>query len=700
MKRVLLALLTTAACHSTPATAPPVSLAAPTTPLARTTSPATHRYDALSRADFNRWAVRTNTPVYWIEDTNQNGAIDPGEVAALLFYPSEGHWQAAGGLTPELERAYAKIAAASKAAPADPSSDEGKRRGLVGRDLDQGRASLVRTDFTKLSTDDKAFVHHILAAAHMIDALYEKANGSEALASKVPNDDLASQSLFRRNRGPRCVGPATESDPACSAIPGAPRVIADVYPAEFDGVKQGDPGFCAALEKRNDAALISPFTVVRQLDGRFGGKHLPGGGELATYAIPYTDAHFDQHEDMASGYGPMMASVASELDAAAAAIKDPSEAALVAYLKAAAASFRSNDWQPADEAWAKMTVTNSKWYVRVAPDETYWEPCSHKAGWHLTFARINQGSIAWQAKLAPIQQEMEAAVAAHAGAPYKARKVTFHLPDFIDIVINAGDDRNPLGATIGESLPNWGPVANEGRGRTVAMVNLYSDPDSRDARRAQAQSVLNGDFAQTYASTQEPGLLTTILHEATHNLGPAHEYKIKGKADGLVFGGPLASMLEELKAQSGGLFLVELLRKRGLVTDELAQQTYTDGIVWAFGHISQGMYDGNHKAKPYGNLAAIQIGFLVDHGALTWDPAAKAANGTDTGAFVLHRDKIVGAVDELMKLTAGIKARGDVAAAKALIARYVDSDKVVPHKAIADRFLRFAKASFVYQVEL
>ena len=49
---------------------------------------------------------------------------------------------------------------------------------------------------------------------------------------------------------------------------------------------------------------------------------------------------------------------------------------------------------PADEAWAKMTVDNSKWYVRVAPDETYWEPCAQKAGFHLTFARINQGSQA------------------------------------------------------------------------------------------------------------------------------------------------------------------------------------------------------------------------------------------------------------------------------------------------------------------
>ncbi len=664
MKRVLSALLL-AACHSTPA--PPVAPAAPAAPPA-----APRRYDAITRAELNRWAVRTNTPLYWTEDTNKNGALDPDEVAPLLFYPSEGHWQAGGALTPDFARAYDAIVAAAKAAPLDPSTEEGKRRTLVGQDLDQGRASLVRTDFGALSADDKVFVRHILTAARLIDTLYETANGSAALAAKVPSNDLASQSLFRRNRGPRCVGPTTEADPACSAIPGSPRAIADVYPAVFDGVKQGDAGFCAAIEKRNDATLISPFTVVR-----------------GTKAVPYTDA-----------YGPMMTSVASELDAAAAAIKDPGEAPLVAYVKAAAQSFRSNDWQPADEAWAKMTVKNSKWYVRIAPDETYWEPCSHKAGWHLTFARINQGSIVWQEKLVPIQQEMEAAVAAQAGAPYKARKVTFHLPDFIDIVINAGDDRNPLGATIGESLPNWGPVANEGRGRTVAMVNLYSDPDNRDARRAQAQSVLDADFARTYSSAQEPGLLTTILHEATHNLGPAHEYKVKGKADGLVFGGPLASMLEELKAQSGGLFLVELLRKRGLVTDELAQQTYTDGIVWAFGHISQGMYDGNHKAKPYGNLAAIQIGFLVDHGALTWDPAAKAANGTDTGAFVLHRDKIVAAVDELMKLTAGIKARGDVAAAKALIAKYVDSDKVVPHKAIAERFLRFPKATFVYDVEL
>ena len=174
--------------------------------------------------------------------------------------------------------------------------------------------------------------------------------------------------------------------------------------------------------------------------------------------------------------------------------------------------------------------------------------------------------------------------------------MTFHLPDFIDIIVNAGDDRDPIGATIGQSLPNWGPVANEGRGRTVAMVNINTDPDSRVARKAQAESVLDAASAKLYPDSTEPGLLSTILHEATHNLGPAHEYKVNGKVDDEAFGGPIASMMEELKAQTGALFLLDFLRARSIISDEMAQQSFADSIVWAFGHISQGMYTGDEAA--------------------------------------------------------------------------------------------------------
>jgi hypothetical protein len=622
--------------------------------------------------EFHRFAVRANLPIYWISDSNNDKSINPSEVASLLFYPTSKVWVKDGNFTPAFDAAYDQIVKLAASPDAGVPAGELPRHSLVVKDLDAGRATLVLSDFTKLSAQDKAFVDHMLTVAALIDDLYEQQMGIAALSSNVA--DTASQSLFRRNRGPKCVAPGTETDPDCSAIAGLRKTPVGVYPAEL----QSDDGFCKSLEARKDAKeLLTPFSVVT-------------GTAAALKAVPYPQA-----------FPAQMQAIAKELTLAAESINSPAEAALVTYLRAAAKSFGDNNWEPADEAWAKMNVENSKWYVRVAPDETYWEPCSQKAGFHLTFARINQGSIAWQQKLVPVQQEMETAIAARAGAPYKAQKVTFHLPDFIDIIVNAGDDRDALGATIGQSLPNWGPVANEGRGRTVAMTNLYKDPDSQNARKSQAESLLATASMSNYVVDAEPGLLATILHEATHNLGPSHEYMVKGKKDDAVFGGQIASMMEELKAQTGGLFLVEFLRAKGLITDKLAAQTYADSIVWAMGHISQGMYAGSGAGKTrkaYSHLAAIQIGILMDAGALLWDPKATAANGTDIGAFTIVDGKMVKAIDDMMKQVAGIKARGDAKAANALIAKYVDGP-AVPQAVVAERFLRFPKASFVFAVE-
>jgi hypothetical protein len=336
-----------------------------------------------------------------------------------------------------------------------------------------------------------------------------------------------------------------------------------------------------------------------------------------------------------------------------------------------------------------MTVKNSRWYVRVGPDEVYWDPCSHKAGFHLTFARINTDSLAWQAKLDPLEQEMEQNIAARIAGKYKPRKVTFHLPDFIDIVVNAGDDRDALGGTIGESLPNWG---------TVAMSNLFTDADSVAIRRKQAESLLTRDTVASFSDSPEPELVSTILHEATHNLGPAHEYKWAGKTDEQAFGGQLASMLEELKAQTGALYFVDFALKKGLLTPEAARQAYASSVVWAFGHISRGMYTETHARKAYSQLAAIQVGFLLAEGAMTFDPAGKTADGS-AGAFAIQFDKMPAAVEKLMQVVGRIKATTDVKGAKALVAKYVDGDRV-PQKLITERELVYPKQSLVYSVGL
>ncbi len=620
-------------------------------------------YDSLTRADFNRLAVHENLPLYWTADSDHDRAVDPDEVVTLRYYPTATAWTDGDAFTSDFDRAYDKLTAASKATITD------DRLARVAKELDQGTPTLVQSDLTQLSTADKKFVAHMLKVGDLIDVLYDRTTGASALASKVPADPL-SQSLFRRNRGPVCMASATADDPKCSAIPGSPKLVADAYPAE---IQQADD-FCHVLEQRPDAAgLMSPFTVIRG-----------SGSDLR--AVPYTEV-----------YSKEMTSIADELDAAADTVRDASEAPLMAYLRAAATSFRSNDWEPADEAWSKMDAANSQWYVRVAPDETLTDPCQHKAAFHFNFARINRASIEWQTKLAPLRQEMENELATLAGAPYRARAVSFDLPDFIDIIVNAGDDRFGLDVVTGESLPNWGAVADENRGRTVVMTNVTTSIDGLSARRSQAKSLLDKASLADFADDPTPNLFSNILHEASHNLGPSFGYAVDGKTSETVFGGSLAGMLEELKAQSGALYYVEFLRNRGVIDDTLAAQTYSDSIVWALGQIPHGA--SGQDADAYAQLAAIQLGFLMDHGALTWNATAMAANGVDKGAFALHTDKLLPAINELMATVAGIKVRGDRSAAEALVTKYADGPAELL-ATITDRWGRVPRTSMVYSVAI
>jgi hypothetical protein len=273
------------------------------------------------------------------------------------------------------------------------------------------------------------------------------------------------------------------------------------------------------------------------------------------------------------------------------------------------------------------------------------------------------------------------------------------LPDFIDVITNSGDARHPIGATIGESLPNWGPVTAQGRGRTMAMSNLYQDVDSRAIRRKQAESLLSSLSMKAYVDSGTPGLLSTLLHEATHNLGPTHEHKVGGKTDAQVFGGQMSTMLEELKAQSGALFFIDFAKTHGIITAEDAEHAYADAVVWSFGHISRGMYGEAHKRKPYSQLSAIQVGFLMDEGVLTFDPNLPAANGLDKGAFTIAYEKFPAAAEKLMKMVGLVKAKADKEGGEALAKKYVDGN-VVPQPIITERELRYPRQSFVYALDI
>jgi hypothetical protein len=623
-------------------------------------------YTGLDRKVFNRLAVRLNLPLLWDNDGNSNGAIDPAEVRALRFYPTLPAWTEAGAFTPAFAKAFADIKALAARGPA---AEERLR--LIEEDLDKGLPTVIYNDLKALEASEKAFAASMLKLSEKMDALYARQVGLDAVRGQVPQDETSSQSLFRRNWGPKCRSPQLENNSKCTAIPGMTEVPVDIYPAAL----QKNADFCLALEKdANSRDLLSPFTVVREEKGKL-------------MAVPYTKAYQD-----------LMSGIAQDLEAAAGLLGE-NEAALKKYVLAAAGSFRSNDWVPADEAWSRMSATNSRFYLRIGPDETYWEPCSRKAGFHMTFALINKDSLKWQDTLTPGLQSMEEDIAKLIGAPYKARKVAFHLPDFIDIIVNAGDDRDAFGLTVGQSLPNWGPVANEGRGRTVAMSNVYLDTDSKLIFRQKAESLFAREDLQHLNDDKQVSILNTILHEINHNLGPSHEYAYRGQRDGELFGGQLASMLEELKAQTSGLYFIDSLHQKGFINDQIARGLYMDSVLWAFGHISQGMWTARKERKAYSQLAAIQLGLLLKEKAVTFNPDGVAANGKDRGTFRIDFAKMHPTLVKMAREIGQIKAQGDKKKAEDLTRAYVDGNARL-RDLITERYLRYPKQSFVYAVDI
>ncbi|MEI9953533.1 MAG: hypothetical protein WDO74_32265 [Pseudomonadota bacterium] len=622
--------------------------------------------------DFNRLAVEHNLPFFWRTDANADGALQAQELAITwshTAHPRAEFVDAQGRFTPTFSALYEQLAKPDEPRALSPA--ELKRRRAVRLELAQGRPTLVESDFSKQPEADKKLVKHLMRVAVALEQIYAEQKGNAGLETQLEPGDTASAAMFFRNQGPQCAAPKTERDPECHALPIATKPVFGLYPAEL----QSQPNFCEILGKhKNRSELLDHFAVV-----------VRGEASNSFQTLKYSKA-----------YPSEMGSIASELDAAASDL-GTEEAALKAYLSAAARAFRDDDWESANRAWVKMGTDNSKYYLRVGPDEVYFEPCAWKAGFALAFARINPDSVEWRKRLEPIKQELENDLARLAGKPYQARKVGFKLPDFIDIVLNAGDNRAPIGATVGQSLPNWGAVAETG-GRTVTMTNLYTDDDSQKAMTERMSSLYCA--ATQKLANPKPAVMGIVLHEAAHNLGPSHDYKVNGRVDTAIFGGPLAATLEELKAQTAALYFPATLVDRHLITQAEADTSRVEEVAWTFGQIAQGMYDPQGKPKNYSQLAAIQLGSLSTSGAVEWKPNELAANGSDQGCYEVHLDQWDASATELARQILQIKSRGDRAAAEALKQRWVDDEGAFKEQrsVIASRWLRSPKSSFVYSI--
>ncbi|MBN1336590.1 MAG: hypothetical protein JXB39_11585 [Deltaproteobacteria bacterium] len=607
----------------------------------------------IPRDVFNATAAAMDVDLVWEKDADGDGYPSPEEMVRL-------GWASRPDLT------MADVNGARNAVV------RSLRLGAVRRELAQGRPTLIHTDLRALPEAEKAFARHVLAAADLMEALYRLQAG--VTEPPPSNLDPASRALFERNQGPWCVAPQTEADPFCNALPALPPQRWGMWPED----RPHDQALCEAVRARPDAArLTDPFVAVRIVNGAF-------------TPVPVRDL-----------WGSQMDAIAEELDAAATALDRTREKALQKYLRAAADGFRTGTWDAADEAWMGMDSRNTRWYLRVAPDEVYWDLCQEKAGFGLTLGLVDPRYLAWNKRLEPLKHAMEKAIAQVVGPPYEARRIAFRMPEFLQVVRYAGEARSPLGATLGQTLPNWGAVADANRNRTMVMTNIRSDPDSVREYEAKAALLLVPEALAFLPRPEDPDL-DTLLHEAAHNLGPSGDLVVNGTRVEDLLGGSLASTMDELWAQTGALWLIEYLVGKGVLTHEDALRYWTGGVLWAFRHISGGMTTPSGVPKTYARIAAVQVGFLVDAGALSWVETPDPATGRRVGRFALDPDRFPTAVEALLAATGRALARGDAEACQALVDRYVTGPQAASvHMAeIQERLRPFPDIHLVYAIDL
>ena len=235
------------------------------------------KHDAIARADFNRFAVHLNIPVYWIADANDNKALDPDEVAPLLFYPTRRRrGSKASAFTPEFEAAYDKIVTASKRRSTESATTASAARWFAGSRRRAARRSSATTSRARPPRTRRSS-RHMLAVGDLIDDLLradERRDRARRQAARRPREPEPVPPQPR----PEVRRPATEKDPACSAIPGAPKPssisIRPSIQAKDDVLQgprgaQGRRGRCWAASTSCAAAATSSKAVPyhRRLQG-------------------------------------------------------------------------------------------------------------------------------------------------------------------------------------------------------------------------------------------------------------------------------------------------------------------------------------------------------------------------------------------------------------------------------------------------
>lgn len=513
-------------------------------------------------------------------------------------------------------------AAAFAAAPAAPSE---------GYSLDAQRAKIVRIDMHPdtrfLSAEERDVVNLLIRAADLLDPIFVRQVYADnprlraEIARASRPDRVTLLGWFDFNAGPWDT--LADNRPFWGDRPLPPG--GGGYPTDL--TREALDAYIAA-HPAEKAALTSPYTVVKRQGDRL-------------VAVPYSVE-----------YRLWLEPAARLLDKAAARTSNQS---LRRFLTLRAEAFRTNDYYPSEMAW--MDVSGTPIEVVIGPYEVYADNLyAQKTAYEAYVTVADPAQSAALARYKALLPDMERNLPVD--DKYKNANRPFSSPILVTEEVHAGGEAKPGIQTIAFNLPNDERVRAAKGAKKVILANVLG------AKYERIVAPLAGLVfvpEQARMVTRQYMTQETLFHELSHSLGPGI-FTLNGRQT--TVNAELKdqySAIEESKADVMGAWNVLYLMHRGELPIAERDQLLASYMADVFRHLRFGTADA------HGRGAAMQYGFLKEHGGIAWDASARR--------FRLDYDKLEGGIRALVGELVRIEGDGDHDGAKAFLDRYGRLDR-------------------------
>ncbi len=332
-----------------------------------------------------------------------------------------------------------------------------------------------------------------------------------------------------------------------------------------------------AQHPASKAAIYDPYTVVERRNG-------------VLSAVPYRVR-----------YKSFLEPMARDLRDAAALTQD---AAFAKFLQLRADALLSDNYYASDLAW--LDLQNPKIDIIFAPYETYLDDLlgiktSYGASILIRDEEESQKLAVYQKYVPDIQEALPIDAAAK---PSKRGHLT--PMEVMDAPYRAGDLRHGYQA-VADNLPN-DPRIHQEKGTKKIFFKNFMVARVDDVILPIAQILMRPD--QASKASAEGYMASTLLHEISHELGPAFARQKGKQVDIREAIGPAYSGLEEAKADVTGMFGLKWLVDHGALEKARLPEYYPSYVAVIFRTLRFG------TGEAHGRAMMMEFNYLQENGAL------------------------------------------------------------------------------------